>query len=137
HSWFNEGTGDYYAGYKLKGTAYKVDKFDWRLGTVQESMKAAKEGGKAPAFVPLKDLTSYSQREYYGNPDICYSLGWAFVYFLKEGSKGGRWKPEWSKILPTYLDTITQTKDPKAANEAAFKGIDLDELEQAWIHFKW
>ncbi|MBK9384455.1 MAG: hypothetical protein IPN34_06500 [Planctomycetes bacterium] len=137
HSWFNEGTGDYYAGYKLKGAAYKVDKFDWRLGTVQESMKAAKEGGKAPAFVPLKDLISYSQREYYSNPDICYSLGWSFVYFLKEGSKGGRWKAEWSKILPTYLDTITQTKDPEAANKAAFDGIDLAELEQAWINFKW
>ena len=141
HSWFNEGTGDFYAGYKLKGSRFKVGKFDWRLGTVKEAMRVAKEGGKGGrAFVPLKDLVHYSQGEYYSNPQVCYSLGWAFVYFLKAGSRSSRFPDKWKRILPTYLEVITETKDQDKANEAAFEGFtdeDWEELQEAWVNYRW
>jgi len=152
HSWFNEGTGDYFSGSVIKdGRLQKIGPNPWRLHTIKDAIRADE-------FVPWKEMITYEQPQYY-NPKIvhiCYSQGWSMIYFLRKSELVEK-RPEWKKILPTYFDTLKAVygekvaaleaagkKDDqeakgkaglearKAANEAAFKDVDLDEIEQAW-----
>ncbi|MCC6409571.1 MAG: hypothetical protein IT453_20605, partial [Planctomycetes bacterium] len=62
-----------------------------------------------------------------------YAQGWSFIYFLRTApGKFTGWKPEWSSILPTYLDTLAVTGDLTKAVDTAFAGVDFDELTAAW-----
>ncbi len=130
HSWYNEGTGDYYAGANYKYGKLEIKPFLWRTDTIREAIQQKKH-------VPLEKIIRYSKQDYYANPQICYSQGWSIVYFLREGKKqrAKGWKKEWEGILETYLQVITETKDPGKAVNAAFEGIDLKELESSWMEF--
>lgn len=136
HSWYNEGTGDYYAGFQYKRNGFKKSKFAWRLPIVKRVLG---EGIQGPVLAKhrLANLIKYSQAEYYSDAGNCYALGWSLVWFLKEGRGSRGWQKEWETILPTYLDVITQTKDQDQALAKAFEGVDLDALETAWIGYAW
>ena len=152
HSWFNEGTGDYFSGSVIKdGRLQKIGPNPWRLHTIKDAIRADE-------FVPWKDMIKYEQPQYY-NPEIvhiCYAQGWSMIYFLRKSELVEK-RPEWKKILPTYFDTLKAVygeklvaleaagkKDDPAAKakagleartaalEAGFKGVDLDEIETAW-----
>lgn len=81
------------------------------------------------------------------------------IYFLRKCELVEK-RPEWKKILPAYFDTLKASygaklveleaagkkddKDAKgkaglearkAALDEAFKGVDLDELQDAWKAF--
>lgn len=140
HSWYNEGTGDYYAGMRYQGTG----KFElktlstWmafldRLSTIKEAIKKGEN-------VPFEKIFRFSQRDYYSNPDVCYAEGWSIIYFLREAKKLGHtpWKPEWGSILPEYERVLFETKDPAKAIEVALKDLKGDkllEMENSWKDF--
>jgi hypothetical protein len=157
HSWFNEGTGDYFSGAVIKdGKLQKIGPNPWRLHTIKDAIAAEQ-------FVPWKDMIKFEQPQYY-NPaivHICYAQGWSMIYFLRKCEAVEK-NPAWKKILPTYFDTLKSVygakiaeleaagkKDDKEAKakagleartgalEEAFKDVDLDELEQAWKTFTW
>jgi hypothetical protein len=96
---------------------------------------------------------------YYGpKAGIHYAMGWSMVYFLEESEVVAK-HPLWSQILPVYFDALKEsavrekawlpatlgTLSEEAyetaglarehALEAAFMGVDLDELEAAWREF--
>lgn len=150
HSWFNEGYGDFFSGALLSGgKVRKIDVNPWRCGTIQRAI----ESGRS---VPWKDIIRYNQRQYYANPAICYAQGWSMIYFLNR-AKEVKAKPEWQKILPTYFDTLKASyraalaglgdepddgarfqageKAREEAVKAAFEGVDLVEIDQAWQTF--
>jgi hypothetical protein len=142
HSWYNEGTGDFYAGYDYKAGKFKLKPFEWRETTIKEMIR---EG----AYAPLGKFVRLSQAQYYGNnklgpPDedgdptplpggALYAQGWSFVYFLRTGKgKAKNWDPRWESILDTYLATLAETGSTKKAVEKAFAGVDFERLEESW-----
>lgn len=124
HSWFNEGYGDYYAGAKVTndGRFRGVDPFKWRVDII-------KEAARSDTHVPIEEIVRYSQGQYYSNANLCYAQGWSLVYFLRTALPKGH---PWEKILPTYFDTLKDTKDKDKAVDAAFEGVDFAKLEAAW-----
>ncbi len=132
HSWYNEGTGDFYSGYKYKNKKFQIKEAEWRKDTAGEMIKTGE-------YVPLKEIVRYTQREYYGsnsygyNGGLLYAQGWSFVYFLRTGKKKSKdWNDSWDTILDTYLETLASTGDLDKAIDVAFDGVDWDELETAW-----
>ncbi len=135
HSWYNEGSGDFYAGYTYdpKSKQFKLKPFDWRVQEVKDMVRES-------TFVPLAKFVRYSQPEYYGsNKDNAsignnYAQGWALIYFLRTAPKKFKgWLPAWNSILPTYLETLVMTSDVKKAVDKAFDGVDIDgAFTDAW-----
>jgi len=140
HSWYNEGNGDFFSGYQLNNSKFKLRPFDWRLGTVKENVKRSlKENGMG--VVPLKEIARWTQPQYYDRSPSKwdttvgdhYAQGWSIVYFLRTGEKNFKgWNPAYGKILDTYLQTLVETDDLNQAVDAAFAGIDWDQLEADW-----
>jgi hypothetical protein len=151
HSWFNEGHGDYFAGFEYRGR-FIPDKFKWRQGIIKNAI--ATDG-----YVPLKDFVRYTQQQYYSRASLCYAQGWSLVYFLRHARDA-----KYREILPKYFEVLKRELggDPeeeegderlgggfpmgergraqKALDKAvdeAFEGIDFDELERDWKNFKF
>jgi len=132
HSWYNEGTGDYFAGYEYKHKKFKLKPFAWRKDTIKSAIKADEH-------VPLENLVRFTQREYYGNNDFNasggqnYAQGWSFIYFLRTGQgKAPKWNSEWEKILDVYFETLAATGELDEAVDAAFAGVDFEAMEESW-----
>jgi len=122
HTWYNEGTAEYYAGAEVVGDRADIGPNRWRLDTIKGHMRAG-------TYVPLQKLIRYTQAEYYKSADLCYAEGWSLVYFLKKGVAPDH---PWSRIHPTYYRVLVQTRGQKKALAAAFKGVDLADLDAAW-----
>lgn len=149
HSWYNEGTGDYYGGHRFKGAG----KFElkalssWAGG--YDRVSIIKDAVKREVYIPIDKILRYSQGDYYNGPStggyyshglMCYSEGWSIIYFLRQGKemKHTPWKAEWEQILPTYFDTVEKTKDRDKAIEVALKDLKGDamvEFEKSWKEF--
>jgi hypothetical protein len=149
HSWFNEGTGDFFSGAMLKdGKMRGIGANPWRLPLIQMAIEQ-------DLTVPWSAIIRYEQKQYYANAAICYAQGWSMIYFLRTCKQVAA-KPEWARILPTYFEVLkssyaeelskldaTKKDDPAArgvagltargrAVDAAFQGVDLEALEAAW-----
>jgi hypothetical protein len=162
HSWFNEGHGDFFAGYDLKEGKFLQRKFHWR----QDRIKGAIENR---THVPLEKFLRFSQAEYYrrgGNKsageDIGqnYAQGWSLVWFLRTTSDSryagildryfGKLKEEvaaWraaeeaeaakaNRPVAELIPPDVNQKAIDAAYEAGFQGVDLQQLEKDWIDSK-
>ena len=155
HTWFNEGYGDYFSGAVIVGGKLKeIGVNSWRCDTIREAVSLEKH-------IPWREIVKYEQREYYDPTKvyICYAQGWSMVYFLNKSKDVAR-NPAWKKILPTYFDTLKaafkeelepvpeEARKPglrgfeeagfrarTRANEAAFAGVDMDQIEAAWKIF--
>jgi hypothetical protein len=131
-SWYNEGTGDFYSGYTWKSNRYVLEKFDWRTGTIKEAVREK-------TFTPLKDFVRLTQQEYYepSKVHVNYAQGWSLIYFLRTGKKNNAkgWNPQWDSILETYLRVLAMSGKVDQAVDEAFKGVDYDALEAAWIDY--
>jgi len=129
HSWYNEGTGDYYFG------------FDFNMKTKRFTPK--KNVGRQDnilliraEYVPLRDFVGWSKEKYYNNkpgPWAWYAEGWSLIWFLRTGaSKAKGWQKEWGTILDKYLTTLLETSDPDAAVKKAYEGVDWNAFEECW-----
>jgi len=116
HSWFNEGHGDYFAGFNYRGRKFKPAPFRWRTGIIAGALSSK-------SYVPLKKFLKYTQGEYYANAGLCYAQGWSFVYFLRETErrKIKKYKQYWG-LLDRYFDGIK--RNVKSVKENAFEGLD-------------
>ena len=136
HSWYNEGTGDFYSGYQYQAKRFTREKFQWRVSTI-------KDGIQSGNFAPLKEFVRWSQAEYYGQNKLGldggqnYAQGWSFIYFLRTGKKANAkgWNPRWDTILEDYLKELAMTNSIDKAVDKAFDGVDFDALEKAWIEY--
>jgi len=130
HSWYNEGTGDFYSGYIYKNGRFTLKENPWRKETIKAAIRDEE-------FVPLKDIFRYKQSDYYANPSICYAQGWSMIYFLRTGKKNNAkgWDPKWDTLLDDYLRVLAATGKPEQAIEQCLTGIDVDALQAAWIDY--
>ena len=121
HSWFNEGHGDYYAGAEFKHGKFKIKPFQWRVGVIRSAIVQGErpyeeltgEDGKVTrswerkGYTPLENLVTFSQREYYSYPGVCYAQGWSLIFFLREiVPKNKKYAAKWGHILGLYFDTL-------------------------------
>jgi hypothetical protein len=135
HSWYNEGTGDFYSGFQMKSNKqFELDKFAWRKDEIAQAIQQNH-------YVPLKEIVHWSQKDYYSpnakygsNPYIHYAEGWSLIYFLRTGKKAHAkgWNDAWDKILDTYFTELGATEDLEQSVNKAFEGVDWDAFEQAW-----
>ena len=136
HSWYNEGTGDFYSGYTYKHKRFKLKENAWRIGPIRSMLSQER-------YAPLRSFVNWTQSEYYGNNALqipqgdCYAQGWSFIYFLRTGptEKPRGWKGEWNGILDTYLESLAMTGDLDHAVETAFHDVDWNALEQCWKRY--
>lgn len=138
HSWYNEGTGDFYSGYKYTSNkTFTLEKFDWRVGLIKQSVNDGK-------FVPLAKFVRMSQRDYYSKNEadgtdigIHYAQGWSLIYFLRTGKKANArgWNPRWDTILDDYFSHLATTGDLDKAVEMTFRDVDMQELQDAWLAY--
>jgi len=136
HSWYNEGTGDFYSGFEfnLKTKKFKPEKSIGR----QDNLLLIRD-----RFIPLRDFVHWSKSQYYGANDqkmegwACYAEGWSLIYFLRmgESEKAKGWQKPWGSILDTYTRTLIETSDLDQALEKAFEGVDWDAIEESWRNF--
>lgn len=152
HSWFNEGLGDVFSGTIIYDDSLRVKEIGfsrWRIHVVKDAETNDK-------WVSLAQLIKAEQHEYY-NPakvSVMYAEGWAFCYFLLIAKDGGQKNEKWAKIIPTYFETLkaaqakrvgllssdsslgdrmkAQAEARADAVAAAFRDVDIDELEAAW-----
>jgi hypothetical protein len=138
HSWYNEGTGDYYAGFDFN---LKTKKFtEKREKGRQDNLLLIRD-----KYVPLKDFVRWTQAQYYGQNSgnglgggrldgwACYAQGWSMIWFLRTGAgKAKGWQAAWGTILDKYLQTLLETGELDQAVDKAFEGVDWDALEASW-----
>jgi len=149
HSWYDEGTAEYYAGARLvRGRVHSIERLPQREAYLQRPGVAA----RMPA---LERLLRMSQREFYADADVNYSMGYAFVRFLitaPEVAANGRWsgaheryfvalRTAWRREAEAlalaginaerYAAAIARAREE--ALEKAFEGVDLDRLEKAFL----
>lgn len=127
-SWINEGMGDYFycavPPYSDKGKPKgKVE-----LGRLNPTrLPIIRAAVKQDRHVPLRKIIHYTQREYYSNPGVCYAEGWAMCHFMLHHKK-----KKIRKIIPKFIKLVRDDSNIKNVTKKAFRGIDLDELEEEW-----
>jgi hypothetical protein len=146
HSWYNEGTGDYFSGAKISGSKVtKIGVNPWRIETIQDAIERDK-------YTPWAEIVKYEQAQYY-NPSkigVNYAQGWSMIYFLRE-SKVVEKHDVWSQILDKYFNKLKSAyaQELEAGNgrgaaglaareqaiEHAFQGVDFNEIEAEWKAF--
>jgi hypothetical protein len=153
HSWFDEGHGDYFSGAVVRdGKVQRIGVNPWRI-------RLAKYIVQSRMHVRWKDILQYEHKQYYANAAMCYAEGWSMIYFLRTSKEVAK-REAWAKILPTYFETLKSAwseelakleamgkKDDKSARaeaglaarrvalDRAFTGVDIDEIEGAWLNF--
>jgi hypothetical protein len=114
HSWYNEGTGDYFAGAQMT-RSHRIQEFGEAPGgygrriPVKEACRLRAEGKSLEqgAAAPLKDLLGYTQQQFYARKYIHYPQGWAFIHMLRE-ARG--LKPQWEGILDAYFQNLLNAR---------------------------
>jgi hypothetical protein len=140
HSWYNEGTGDFYSGYAYKNGRFTLKENSWRKEIIKEAIRDE-------FFIPFKKIFRFSQQEYYSqeeipgteyeNVSVCYAQGWSMIYFLRTGKKNNAkgWDARWDTLLDDYLKVLAATGKPDQAIEQCLTGIDVDALQAAWATY--
>lgn len=149
HAWYDEGTAEFYAGAVVeRGRVSRVE----GLGEREQFLRTRLAGG---SFAGLESLLRMSQEEYYANPDVNYSMGYALVRFLRtsaaaqaEGAWGGLLERYFAELRAGWrleaegvaLSGMTGARLRAAAGrardralEAALDGVDVAELEEALL----
>jgi hypothetical protein len=152
HSWYNEGTGDFFSGAQVTANGVqRIGVNTWRLETIQAAIREKR-------YVPWKEIVRFEQAEYYlpSRVYLCYAQGWSMIYFLRTCNAVEK-NPRWSRILPTYFEVLKREFNARmaelpedagmevrfmvekgsrdAAVEAAFEGIDYEPLTKAWEEY--
>ncbi len=154
HSWFDEGFGDYFGGAIVKGgKLFNVGLNSWREPTISKALENKD-------FTPWREIIWYERDDFYGKrTGHAYAQAWSMVYFLNESSVVRR-HTTWSEILPRYFAELkdawanelgvlrgdgnleddflfreAQKRARGRAVQAGFDGVQLEELEAAWLEF--
>jgi hypothetical protein len=134
--WFTEGIADCIGNCEVRNKKlYMCVKSGMiarmRLQTIQGAIRA----GSTPS---LQRLMTLSKDVFMRNAELCYAMSWSFCHFLitfpKDEDRGTQIPDgKFRKNLAGYYELVRAggTSHEKAWGEA-FKGIGLEELEEAW-----
>ena len=134
--WFTEGIADCIGNCEVRGKKlYMCVKSGMiarmRLPTIQEAIRR----GVTP---PLGRLMALDKNVFMRNAELCYAMSWSFCHFLitfpKDEDRGAQIPDgKFRKNLAGYYELVRAggTSHERAWGEA-FKGIPMEELEEAW-----
>ncbi len=126
--WFNEGSAQFFEGIEFQSGKGVVGLPQY----IERSLVALFDRNKVH---DIGALIKMDRETFYGaNRDVNYPLSQALLYYLWKGAKVDG-KPEYAEIPVRYYDTLVETRDPAAANEAAWKGVDVDQLSKDLSRF--
>lgn len=113
HRWFDEGSGDYYGGMKIKGGRGKITPkmpagLD-RLGVIREMVRT-------DSYTPFEDHLNFNHQQWknHNGPTGVgsYAQSWSIIYMLREGALRNVsrkvWKDEYAEIIPNYVSTLNK-----------------------------
>ncbi|MDE0903120.1 MAG: hypothetical protein OSB42_00690 [Planctomycetota bacterium] len=110
HRWFDEGHGDYYGAWKMRGRKL-VPNDDMELGLARtpEIKRMLRDG----TVKPLSKHIRFNHPEWQGQGPSnvsCYAQSFSIIYFLREGARGrvksSYWKKGYAQIIPNYIKTL-------------------------------
>ncbi len=112
HRWFDEGHGDYYGAWKMKGSKLVPNKdMKGGLSRIPTIKQMVREG----TFKPVRRHVRFDhptwQNQGPGGTG-CYAESFSIVYFLREGARGKvskkYWKSEYANIIPNYIRVLDE-----------------------------
>lgn len=131
HRWWDEGIADYFQGFtEARGR--------WAFKKVSSSKQTLQRRMVAKDMVPLPNLCSWDIGRFYGAGAVGnYAQAYALCTMIIRGKKqlGRAYRPEWEGILHRYAEELKKTGDMKKANKAAFKDVDMDQLERIYLTY--
>jgi hypothetical protein len=133
HRWFDEGHGDYYGAWKMRGRKLVPnDDMDLGLARTPEIKKMFREG----TVKPLSKHIRFNHPEWQGQGPSnvsCYAQSFSIIYFLREGARGrvkrSYWKKEYGQIIPNYIKTLNDGFRGAYAEIREEAQTDLDDLD--------
>ena len=126
--WFNEGSAQFFEGIEFQSGKGVVGLPQY----IERSLTALFERDKVH---DIGALVKMDRATFYGaNRDVNYPLSQALIYYLWKGAKVDG-KPEYAEIPVRYYDTLVETRNPAAANAAAWKGVDIGQLSKDLSRF--
>ncbi len=124
-SWINEGMGDYFYCAKPVGEGRRRTA---DLGAINRQRMPAVWGAvNTGQNVPIAELITMSKKQFYDKGTICYPQGWALCHFLQHHED-----KRYRAVVPTYIRLIRDDTNFEAITERAFRGIDLDTLNEEY-----
>lgn len=132
--WFDEGTGDYYGSWVLKGRRWQYVPSKMRRSTLRRLLNQE-------AWVPFSEIVTWNKDKFYGaKASDYYAQGYAMIDFLRRGPEKmkRKWDPKWTPILETYRKKVLEHRNAKKAVEetfAQFKQEDWEKMERAWVEW--
>lgn len=157
HTWYHEGLADYFSGTEFRGREPKrIARIEERLACI----RAALASGGSGQPIAWRKFLRYDQRIFYhpSQIELCYAQAWSMISFMMEAPSVLE-RPAWKAIVPTYwttlrnnfskalaehadesldtadLDSLRQDAEEAARGEAlqaAFRGVSLSDIEEAW-----
>jgi hypothetical protein len=107
HRWFDEGHGDYYGAWKMKGRKL-IQEEDMKEGLAR--VPEIKQMFNDETIKPLSEHIRYDHQSWQtqGPTNVsCYAQSFALVYYLREGADGKvarrYWNKEYATIIPNYM----------------------------------
>lgn len=133
HRWFDEGHGDYYGAWKMRGRNL-VPNPDMGLGLARtpEIKRMFRNG----TVKPLSKHIRFNHPEWQGQGPSnvsCYAQSFSIIYFLREGARGrvkrSYWKKDYGQIIPNYIKTLNDGFRGAYADIREDAQGELDELD--------
>jgi len=131
HRWFDEGTGDYFGSFVWVNGKWQYFASKMRKGSIKGIVSQKQQ-------VPMREIVSWNKDKFYGGRAAdYYAQAYSMIDFFRRGKKelGAAWDPAWDGILDTYAKVMLETGNQKQAVEAAFKEVDWDKIEAAWVRW--
>jgi hypothetical protein len=138
HRWFDEGHGDYYGAWKMRGRKLVPnDDMDLGLARTPEIKRMLREG----TVKPLSKHIRFNHPEWQGQGPSnvsCYAQSFSIIYFLREGARGrvksSYWKKEYAQIIPNYIKTLNDGfrgayGEIREDAQNSLDDLDADEVE--------
>ena len=134
HRWFDEGHGDYYGAWTLKGKNLKPGK-DMKGGLSR--LPHLKELFRKDQLAPLSKHIRYDHPKWQNQgpqniSNYCQSFG--LIYFLREGARrkvpNKYWEKEYAQIIPNYIRVLNEGFRSAYKEVAEEAQKDLDRLEK-------
>ena len=110
HRWFDEGHGDYYGAWIMKGRDLRYgDDMKGGLSRVPHLKEMAREKTLAPLSKHIRADHPTWQNQ--GPQNIsCYCQSFSLISFLRQGARGKvkskYWKKEYADIIPNYIKSL-------------------------------
>jgi hypothetical protein len=141
HDWFSSGVASAFSA-----SSRSADELAWQ--PLEDRARRLRATAGTGDWIPLAKLVEMSHADFLGGAmDQTAAEGWGLAYFLRVVTPNERWRRVLHVYWTTFRDTFAARAAAKvpefeavkvardAARKAAFDGVDLAALEEAFVEF--